>query len=219
MFHSEVKELGSVQFPAFGGQGVMMMPFRLEDVKGTIPAHLSDWTHILQEMVNMAPVKEGVAYVTIDEACVKAGAHHRRPGLHVDGKGPGDSPGAWGGGGSWASSGMLVAASKVGCRAFRQGFQGNPGPNGDCGHLAEECLPEAEVLMEANRVYWCGSLTVHETLAQPVDTARQFIRVSMPNDAPWYEGYTRNPLGVEPTGPIHPPRSAFMAYRSTHGDA
>jgi hypothetical protein len=69
------------------------------------------------------------------------------------------------------------------------------------------------VTLENNVVYLCAPDLVHEGLPMAVDTPRQFCRVSFPSDAPWYEGYTPNPLGIKPTGPIHPPRSEFMAYR------
>jgi hypothetical protein len=66
--------------------------------------------------------------------------------------------------------------------------------------------------MAANEVYWCNPTAVHESIPMVADVARQFVRLSMPSMAPWHEGYTRNPLGVEPTGPIHPWRAEFMAY-------
>ncbi len=68
--------------------------------------------------------------------------------------------------------------------------------------------------MLPNRVYHCGPLTVHESLPVWQTVPRQFIRISMPSDAPWYEGYTENPLGIKPTGPIHPRREKQMGYRS-----
>jgi hypothetical protein len=57
--------------------------------------------------------------------------------------------------------------------------------------------------------------TATPPLAIPMrhDRKRSLVRLSMPSDCPWYEGYTRNPLGVEPTGPVHPARTEFMAYR------
>lgn len=36
------------------------------------------------------------------------------------------------------------------------------------------------------------------------DCERTFVRLSMPNDAPWYNGYTKNPKGIKPTGVIIP---------------
>jgi hypothetical protein len=215
MMLSEVERVGSIVFPDFSGVRIMMMPFRIEDPFGTLPDAIALWRPVVSDLCRMSPAVRGVAYVTIDEALVPAGRTHRRPGLHVDGIGPDGRTGAWGGGGGgWCAKGMLVAASHVGCRAWAQSFRGHAGPNGDCAHLRDECDATREVVMEAGEVYRCGPTAVHESLPMTADTRRQFVRLSMPSDAPWYEGYTRNPLGIEPTGPIHPSRAEFMAYRA-----
>lgn len=276
-FFSHVDDLGPIAFPQFTGVRVMMLPIRLEDPATWPKSLLGGWAaRPLETLVERAPVKTGVAYLTIDEAVVEAGRTHRRPGLHVDGVGPMQASGAWassealgpwaattspsrtvipssggwggglpsgpwaasthrdpvplpgggwGGGlpsGPWASScagptrynGMLVASSQVGCRAWEQTFKGAPGSNGDCAHLADQCSEEEALVMAAGVVYGCGALTVHESIPMVKDTPRLFVRLSMPSDAPWYEGYTVNPLGVKPTGPIHD-RRAFMDYRAT----
>jgi hypothetical protein len=191
----------------------MMMPVRLDDAD-TVP--IETWRKPFADLVKLSPVKRGVAYLTIDEAIVKAGETHRRPGLHVDGIGPDGKAAGWGGGGGgYGSSGMILAASELGCRAWKQDFDGYPGPNGDCAHLRgqTERSHGGMLLLHAEEVFFCGPLTVHEALPMVKDTRRSFVRLSMPNDCPWYEGYSRNPLGVEPTGPIRAPRTAFMAYR------
>jgi hypothetical protein len=214
MMLSEIRRVGALRFPVFSGIRIMMMPFRIEDPIGTVPDALEMWRPAVYELCRMSPAKRGVGYLTIDEAFVPTGRTHRRPGLHVDGIGPDGKCGGWGGGGGgWGARGMLVAASHVGCRGWSQMFHGHAGPNGDSEHLRWECDPASEIIMQAGEVYWCGPTAVHESLPMKVDVRRQFVRLSMPSDAPWYDGYTRNPLGVEPTGPIHPARSEFMAYR------
>jgi hypothetical protein len=40
-------------------------------------------------------------------------------------------------------------------------------------------------------------------------TKRQFVRLSLPSDGPWFEGYTENPLGIKPPVEILP-RREFM---------
>jgi hypothetical protein len=108
---------------------------------------------------------------------------------------------------------MLVAASVEGCRGFAQSFDGQPGANGDCSHLADQCL--APMSMLPNRVYWCSPLAVHESTAMDRHTRRQFVRLSMPSNAPWHEGYTPSQYGVLPTGPIHGVRQG-MSFRAAH---
>ncbi len=58
-------------------------------------------------------------------------------------------------------------------------------------------------------VYWMHGLCVHESVPQYKTVPRQFVRLSLPSRAPWFEGYTENPYGVMPTGPILP-RREFM---------
>lgn len=202
-FYSDVKDVGSVDLPAYTGLRVMMMPVRLEDPE-TVP--WPEWRPAFERLVELAPVREGVGYLTIDEADLRAGECHRRPGLHVDGLG------AWGGGGPWAARGMLLASSRIGCRAWRQEFKGAPGPDGDCEHLVDQLDPNAVVYMRRGRVYHCGPLAVHESLRPAVGGHRQVVRLSMPSDAPWFEGYTESPCGVLPTGPTLS-RRAGMDYR------
>jgi hypothetical protein len=206
MFSSKIEDKGSLHFPEFTGLRIMMMPLRLED-EATIPEFMAQWRPAVRELIGISTVKHGTAYLTVDEAVVRAGETHRRPGMHVDGVG------AWGGGGGgWARNGMLVASSRLGCRGWHQDFSGAPGDNGDCSHLADQCA--AETLFQPGRVYWCSPLAVHESLPQQENGPRTLVRLSMPNDCPWFDGYTQNPTGILPTGPVLPARTEFMGYRS-----
>ena len=212
-FFSHIRQLGLIAFPAFAGVRVMMMPFKFRD-RASLPASLGGWVDVVMGLCSLVRShEEGVAYITIDEAVVQAGETHRRPGLHVDGVGPDGSLGGWGGGGGYGKSGMLTASSVVGCRGWSKDFVGTPGLNGDCAHLADQCRDDEAIIFEPNGAYWCSPLAVHESIPMRESTRRQFARLSMPSDAPWYEGYTKNPIGVQPAGPIHP-RRAEMDYRS-----
>ncbi len=215
-FKSKVEDLGHLELPAYSGVRWMMLPFRLEDVKRTITRE--DWHEALQRMVALAPVQEGVGYLTIDEAEVQAGETHRRPGIHVDGVGPTGGIGGWGGplpgaNGVWGVGGMIVVASHTGCRAWAGDFEARIGNNGDCSHMKAMLRDEDAIPLLGGRAYRLNETCVHEPIALPARTKRQFVRLSMPSEAPWYEGYTRNPLGVEPAGPVHPRRAEFMGFR------
>jgi len=210
-FLSTLHVLGPVVLPTWGNIRIMMMPFHTDDVYGSLPSDLRRWAKTIQQMVAGAPA--GVGYLTIDEAPVRKGETHRRPGLHVDGIGPDGKAGGWGGGGGYGANGMTMVSSHIGCRAYAQTFDGAPGPDGDCAHLASQCDKHRAVDLKPEMIYLCSPLTVHEALPMSEDTWRQFCRVSFPSDSPWYEGYTENPLGIKPTGPIHPRRSAEMEYR------
>lgn len=219
MFTSRAKSLGIVGLPAFSGIRVMMMPFHIADPTGSLPPELDAWKPVVESMLfKSGDWATGTGYLTIDEALVKAGETHRRPGRHVDGVGPNGEHGSWGGGGGYGANGMLMVTNHPGVRIYQGTFRQNPEPNGDCSHV-----PTYEVsgtfgvtsthIPEAGEVWYCESLCMHEALPMVLDTKRQFCRISFPSRSPWYEGYTENPLGIKPDGPIHPPRVDFMAYR------
>lgn len=206
------KPVGSITFPPFGNTRVMMMPIEIGE---PLPPALDRWAAALQGLTALVPEHRGrVGYLTIDEKTVQVGETHRRPGLHVDGVFRGQA-GAWGGGGApWASqaNGMLLVASEPGCVAYNQRFEGEPGPEGQCDHLRSECARSTRIMLRPEVAYWMNASCVHESLPQRSPVRRQLIRLSLPSQAPWFEGYTESPLGVRPTGPILPRRDAFMDW-------
>lgn len=50
-FKSEIREVGSVTLPAYEGTRVMMMPFHLHDVAGTLPDDLARWRQAVVAIV------------------------------------------------------------------------------------------------------------------------------------------------------------------------
>lgn len=148
-----------------------------------------------------------VGYLTIDEQELSPNTTLRRAGKHVDGYYHGRC-GAWGGGGGWGSvgNGMLTVSSTAHCMAYPGLIAGIPGDEGECDHLV---MPNDGYLFKENTVYWVDGACVHESLPVAEQIKRQFVRLSMPNNGPWFEGYTENPTGVLPTGKILPPRQ-FM---------
>lgn len=214
MFTSVFRRLGEVYLPAFSGLRIMMMPIVLGDAE-SLPAIMDDWRLPVQRLFECDEDQFGllqhcgkVGYLTIDEKTVYPSQAHRRVGLHVDGIYHGGA-GKWGGGGPWASksTGAITVSSHVGCRAWAQDFDGWPGPEGECGHLESQCLEPT--YFEPNVAYWFSGMCVHESIAQTEVVKRQFVRLSLPSDAPWFDGYTVNPLGIMPTGEILP-RREFM---------
>jgi len=153
-----------------------------------------------------------IGYLTIDEKLILAGKTQRRSGLHVDGVYNGTT-GSWGGGGggSWGSAGngMLTIASVAGCKAYNQTFEGRFGKDGECESLASQCQEDKATLFKPYHLYWVDGLCVHESVPMKEDTKRQFVRLSLPSNGAWFEGYTENPVGVKPTGPILPARTEY----------
>lgn len=216
-FESKCEPHAIIDLPGFTGIRIMMMPVIIGDMS-TVPALLKDYQAAIAQLFEVdkdrVSLKNAgkVGYLTIDEKTVKAGTTHRREGKHVDGVYHGDT-GDWGGsmGGSWAGrgSGMITVSNVIGCRAWNQCFDGWPGWEGECDHLAAQLRPETEVVFEPNRAYWLDGLCVHESIPQQVDVQRQFVRLSMPSTGAWFEGYTENPLGILPSAEILP-RREFM---------
>jgi hypothetical protein len=207
MFTSTFREVGEVKLPPFSGTRVMMLPIILGGVS-TFPDFVLHYWDVAWCLFRMMDAKHlgKVGYLTIDEKTVALGRTHRRAGLHVDG---GEGRG-WGGGAPWASraTGMLTVSSHAGCCAWAQQFHGEVGEEGSCEHLRGE-LRSPGTIFAPGMVYWVDGMCVHESTRQLGDVDRQFIRLSLPSTAPWYEGYTENPLGVKPSGPILP-RRKFM---------
>lgn len=210
---SRYQPIKSVKLPSFSGLRIMHMPFFTRD-PGSVKGIADKYMPLLQELSPYVP--DGVGYLTIDEAHLKRGEYHRRPGLHVDGVDElGDFAGGWGGGGGYGSSGWLTTSSHVGCRAFHMVTQTtHPAENGDCEHMRGllKFFGNKGSALEPGVVYRMEPSTLHESVPVMEDCARQFLRISFPSKAAWYEGYTRNPNGVEPAGVIKPRRS-FMDYR------
>lgn len=181
----------------------MMMPLVLGDLN-SIPKSLEHYKETFSQMFSMMDQKHKsqVGYITIDEKMVQAGKTHRRAGLHVDGV-FNDSCGGWGGGG-WGShgNGMITVASKKGCKSYNQLFDGEIGKDGECDKIIDQLDENKAEVFKDGVAYWVDGLCVHESVAQPEDCERIFVRLSMPSKAPWFDGYTKNPLGILPTGKI-----------------
>jgi hypothetical protein len=213
-FDSLFRQIYEVVLPNFSGTRIMMLPVIIGDPK-SLPEFVKNYRETFEQICNAAQKHNGeVGYLTVDEKTVEVGKTHRRSGAHVDGIYQGGS-GGWGGGstgGSWGGhgNGMLTVSNPAGCRAWLQWFDGWPGFEGEADHLMNQAKDECATLFKPNMLYWVDGLCVHESVKFDKPVQRQFVRLSLPSDGPWFEGYTVNPLGVMPTGKILPPRK-FMA--------
>lgn len=208
MFNSIFRKIwnhSAIPFPHFSNTRIMMMPVKLGRPDG-IP---ENYHALLSELYSMTESRfiGFIGYLTIDEQHLGPGQTLRRGGLHVDGFYHGRC-GAWGGGGPWGSvgNGMLTISSTPHCKAYLGVFDGEPLAEGECDHLT---LPNEGEIFEAGQVYWVDGACVHESLPVTEKTARQFVRLSMPSNGPWFDGYTENPAGILPSNEILPRRS-FM---------
>ncbi len=198
-------------FPAFTGIRIMMMPFHAHDVEGSLPDTLAAYKPMIQAMIDKAPAhvvfpEDATAYLTIDEMHLLPGVIQRKPSAHVDGMYNNQLAGAWGGGGGgWGSCGngmLLVSNTDNLCKMWTGHFEGRPVGDGECEHLRPQFATKDEFSFQAGDVVWADGLLVHESFAAMQEVKRQFVRVSLPNNAPWFVGYTENPLGIKPCGPV-----------------
>lgn len=206
-----------LEFPWFSGVRIMMMPVILGNTAG-VPHRYQKLYLELCSLVENRFIGE-VGYLTIDEKEFTEDSTHRREGWHVDGYHKGRC-GAWGGGGGWGSvgNGMIVISNVVGCEAvvgdypFKIGSEGEASYNckeeGKCYEVDKAGIPTT--LFRAGVPYWVDGGCVHRSTTQKAGTKRQFVRLSMPNNGAWFEGYTKNPIGIEPTGKILSARTEFM---------
>jgi len=213
-FQSHIIHLGPCEFPKFSNLRIMMLPLILGDTD-SIPDFLQEWRPLLKKLFMLSLKKchikatyGEVCYLTIDEKFVKAGTVHRRPGLHVDGIYK-ECAGSWGGGvhGFEKGGGFLTASSVSGCKVYQQHFFGKPNGDGSCEHLRDQCQQSFAYTIQPNHLIWMSGLAVHESIPMKEDANRTFIRLSLPSDGPWFEGYTENPLGIKPSGKILPRRA------------
>ncbi len=195
-----------LEFPVFTDTKIMMMPVTLGSLSG-VPVQ---YVPLLKELYSMVESRfiGAIGYLTIDEKHFDQEETHRREGWHVDGHYKGRC-GAWGGGGSWGSTGngMIVISNVVGCEAIAADIQTQVGDEGEID--PEGLKGVVKTPFKANIPYWVDGSCIHRSLKQPKGTKRQFLRLSMPNNGPWFEGYTKNPNGIKPTGDILP-RREFM---------
>ena len=198
-----------IKFPEYTGLRIMMMPVILDSWLG-IPPNYYGLVQRLYDVME-SRFKGEIGYLTIDEQELEPGETLRRGGLHVDGYYHGRC-GAWGGGGGWGSvgNGMLTISSTPHCKAYLGTFNGKPGDEGECDHLI---LPNEGEIFDAGHIYWVDGACVHESLPVTENTKRQFVRLSMPNNGPWFEGYTENPEGIKPSGEILPRREKYMSKK------
>ena len=202
MLNSKYKPMEKAPLPPFTGTRIMMMPVRLGTLAG-VPPHYVDTCQALYRCMDKTHVGS-VGYLTIDEQNLGAGETLRRRGRHVDGYYQGRCD-AWGGGGSWGSlgNGMLTLSSTKHCRVYVGTYDADPGLEGECDHV--DVGPG--VTLDAGRVHWLDGSCIHESLPVEKPTRRQFVRLSLPSNGPWFEGYTHNPAGIMPSAKILPPRA------------
>jgi hypothetical protein len=189
---STVQQRGQVTFPAFTGERVYMHEFTKS---AGLPNNLKRWQDTVDQMLDGVDA-DGPIYLMIDQAAVKAGLTHRRPGLHVDGYwNPGgfdhgrNPPGHGGHRGvsmhghrsiGGADELLILATNELGCRAFVGSYELPQDFNGgDCSSV--ETSGMLSVPMDAGWA-WAGDTRtmLHESIAHQRDCLRTVVRLNVP---------------------------------------
>lgn len=200
MITSISKELYKIQIPEFSGE-IKMLPFNLANLL-EIPEQFKE---MISKMIEYLPIKNGIAFLTVDGRLVEAGTSHRRGGVHIDGNyipslkcwGNGSSGGGngWkvGEGGRILSSeehklsyenplgGMLIASNYPACKGWNGKFEGEPYIGGDCTQIKN--LGEG-FMLKADTVYYGNSQWLHESLPIDKTTHRVIVRITLPINYP-----------------------------------
>lgn len=185
---SDFKPLCDVVLPYLGRQRYMH-GFNLADP--VMAEGFEDYLSVVKALCRSAGAIKGAAYMTVDEKVIEAGASQRRPKPHVDGRFYPAIDDWGGGGGQWnhycnnvGGEGpllrmpVIVAASVVGCRAWRGVFEGTPAEDGDLSHLN---LEGGEVL-PANKGFLLSPDCIHESMLMEQTIQRTFLRIALPVD-------------------------------------
>jgi len=195
MITSISKELYPVSIPQHTGE-IKMLPFDLSNLE-SVP---SKFKSLVNKMIEFLPIKQGIAYLTIDGKLIEKGKTHRRGGPHTDGNylqegdwNRGDT-GGWKVGGdgraltpeehklSYESKtgGMIIASDYPACKGWNGIFNGKPNTGGDCSHIK---LNEG-FMLKPNTVYYGNSQWVHESLPISENVHRTLVRITLPKEYP-----------------------------------
>lgn len=206
MIASISKELYPVSIPHYEGE-IKMLPFELSDL-ANIPEKFKT---LVEKLIAFLPIKQGIAFLTVDGKTVQQGKTQRRGGKHIDGNyilnmgwgGNGwGGNGGWGGGNGWKvgengfklslpqhkisyenpNGGMIIASDFVGCMGWNGLFEGKAGVGGDCSHL--DIKQESGFLLKPNMAYYGNSQFVHESLPIEKNVHRNLVRITLPLDFP-----------------------------------
>jgi hypothetical protein len=186
---SEVQRMGAVSFPEHTGERIYMVPFVRQ-----LPRELSRWQPTVDQML-YGLRGEGPCYLMVDQNTVRAGASHRRPGLHVDGnwveplRCHGNPPGHVHARGRWdnpkpywnhfeyAPETIVLAADVIGAVAYAGEFEADIGPGGE---VETDLLGMRAVPLEAG-IAWAGNVTMlHESIPLAAETRRTVVRINAP---------------------------------------
>ena len=191
MFESKLKVLGTFNaFPRFKAEMLYMVPFTRE----SIPECAQRWTGVIKDMLYNVN-HDGTMFLMVDQAELKAGQIHRRPGVHVDGYWSGDNhrghvprAGAVDVGNPWtrvdltSPEAILLASDVEGSRFFTGRYENRIRNGGDASQVS---LDGCEVHTGKPKWIYAGNAAMlHESTPVAQDCRRTVVRINIPGWTP-----------------------------------
>lgn len=195
---SIIQRRSPVTFPEWEGDRIYMRPFKVGD-------DLGKHTDTVRAMLDGVDTKE-TCYLMVDEALVKAGTFHRRPGKHIDGWWD-DGLSAHNGSGpqhviepmhrrppcpghrspfhahsEGREEGIFLASNITACVGYAGVFDGEPREGGDCDHIDVSGM--TPINMEAGVTFAGNVSMLHESTPVSFDCFRTVYRINVPHWKP-----------------------------------
>lgn len=198
---SSIQQRGVVSFPAFAEERIYMREIFKDRA---LPKDISRWQGTVDAMLDGVDV-DGPVYLMVDQGIVKAGATHRRPGVHVDGFWDPTllaHTGMSGDVDDFVPEGLLLASDVLGCRVFVGHYEGEPQEGGDCDHIDVSRLQVVELTPGRT---WAGHTRtmLHESIPSAQDCQRTVVRLNVPG---WMPQMTKARVKVDQADDFAPRR-------------
>lgn len=141
-----------------------MEEFHIIGDKALVDESLYPWRHTIAMML-AGTNAQGLGYIMIDQAELKKGDIHRRPGRHIDG--------AWN---AQSNQKMLLASDVVGCVAYIGDYKPDFGIGGDASQIDVSNMER--VVLQPNTTYIASPFTtIHESIPVEQDCRRTLVRI------------------------------------------
>lgn len=204
---SKSKKVKKLVVPTYtSDKKLTMLPIDLAG-GNILPDEFKKYLPLVKQMIAASPIKEGIAYLTIDEKLINAGETQRRGGPHIDGNFlPLEQmgTGGWGarsrldwkvgGDGRTLTSaqhkqsytkrtgGMLIVSNFSLCKGWNGDFKGTVGEGGNCVTMTNQLKKNKGFMLKPNVLYVANSQFIHESLPTKETIKRVMVRITLPDN-------------------------------------
>lgn len=169
---------GCAEFPPFTSERIYMQPFYKAHEDILIPREYSRWVPFLRTMLSTIQTDERM-FLMVDQAALKQGSSHRRPGPHIDGNWVENLKAEHATRKNLYPETLLLCLDMEGCVGYSGPWTGTIGKGGDVSHLNLTDL--VKVRIPPNVVYAMNVYGIHESVPVKKSGARTLVRVNVPH--------------------------------------